>query len=104
AGCLPRSLDVILRHENVEHARAGDMVIFTGTIVVIPDILPLASPGKRSECRREASQRKGSTSGNEGVTGLKALRIYNGRKETDIRNRKMDSDEDDRQFTVNLLE
>jgi len=24
AGCLPRSLDVILRHEIVEHARAGD--------------------------------------------------------------------------------
>lgn len=25
AGSLPRSLDVILRHEMVEHARAGDM-------------------------------------------------------------------------------
>ncbi|PNY02414.1 DNA replication licensing factor MCM6-like protein, partial [Trifolium pratense] len=57
---LPKSLDVILRHEIVEHARAGD----------IRDL-----PCPKSECRREASQRKGSTSGNEGVTGLKALRV-----------------------------
>jgi DNA replication licensing factor MCM6 len=42
---------------------------------VIPDILALASPGERSECRREASQRKGSSSGNEGVRGLRALGV-----------------------------
>jgi DNA replication licensing factor MCM6 len=50
-------------------------VIFTGTVIVIPDILALASPGERSECRREASQRKGSSSGNEGVRGLRALGV-----------------------------
>jgi len=50
-------------------------VIFTGTVVVIPDILALACPGERAEYRREASQRKGSTSGNEGVRGLKALEV-----------------------------
>lgn len=47
-------------------------VIFTGTVVVIPDIMALASPGERSECRRE---RKGPTAGNEGVSGLKALGV-----------------------------
>ncbi|KAK2384593.1 MCM DNA helicase complex subunit mcm6 [Trifolium repens] len=120
AGSLPRSLDVILRHEIVEHARAGDTVIFTGTVIVIPDILALASPGERSECRREASQRKGSSSGNEGVRGLRALgvrdlsyrlafiansvQICDGRKEIDIRNRKKDSDEDDQQFTEQELD
>jgi DNA replication licensing factor MCM6 len=50
-------------------------VIFTGTVIVIPDILALASPGERSECRRESSQRKGSSSGNEGVRGLRALGV-----------------------------
>ncbi|XVF28727.1 hypothetical protein REPUB_Repub15cG0054700 [Reevesia pubescens] len=75
AGSLPRSLDVILRHEIVELARAGDTVIFTGTVVVIPDILALASPGERAECRREASQCKASTAGHEGVRGLRSLGV-----------------------------
>ncbi|QCE13236.1 DNA replication licensing factor MCM6 isoform X2 [Vigna unguiculata] len=117
AGSLPRSLDVILRHEIVEQARAGDTVIFTGTVVVIPDIMALASPGERSECRRE---RKGPTAGNEGVSGLKALgvrdlsyrlafiansvQICDGRREIDIRNRKKDVDEDDQQFTTQELD
>ncbi|XP_014502218.1 DNA replication licensing factor MCM6 isoform X1 [Vigna radiata var. radiata] len=120
AGSLPRSLDVILRHEIVEQARAGDTVIFTGTVVVIPDIMALASPGERSECRRDASQRKGTTAGNEGVSGLKALgvrdlsyrlafiansvQICDGRREIDIRNRKKDVDEDDQQFTTQELD
>lgn len=49
-------------------------VIFTGTVVVIPDILALASPGERAECRRESSQRKTSV-GTEGVQGLRALGV-----------------------------
>ncbi|KAI3944829.1 hypothetical protein MKW92_013269 [Papaver armeniacum] len=114
AGSLPRSLDVILRHEIVEHARAGDTVIFTGTLVVIPDILALASPGERAECRREAPQR--SVGGHEGVRGLRALgvrdlsyrlafiansvQVSDGRKDNDIRNRKKDADDEDyQQFT-----
>ncbi|KAK9756183.1 hypothetical protein RND81_01G079400 [Saponaria officinalis] len=113
AGSLPRSLDIILRHEIVEKARAGDTVIFTGTVVVIPDILALTSPGERAECRRDASQRKGASVGSEGVRGLKALgvrdlsyrlafiansvQIADGRRDVDIRNRKMDADEDESQ-------
>ncbi|KAK9149950.1 hypothetical protein Syun_008259 [Stephania yunnanensis] len=120
AGSLPRSLDVILRHEIVEQARAGDTVIFTGTLVVIPDILALASPGERAECRREAHQRQNATGGNEGVRGLKALgvrdlsyrlafiansvQVSDGRRDNDIRNRKKDADEDDdQQFTRAIL-
>lgn len=53
----------------------GCRVIFTGTVVVIPDILALASPGERAECRREASQRKSSSVANEGVRGLRALGV-----------------------------
>ncbi|KAF7121035.1 hypothetical protein RHSIM_Rhsim13G0136200 [Rhododendron simsii] len=121
AGSLPRSLDIILRHDIVEQARAGDTVIFTGTVVVIPDIMALASPGERAECRREASQRKDTASGNEGVRGLRALgvrdlsyrlafiansvQVSDGRRDTDIRNRKKDSDDEgNQQFTPEELD
>ncbi|XP_030550655.2 DNA replication licensing factor MCM6 isoform X2 [Rhodamnia argentea] len=121
AGSLPRSMDVILRHDIVEQARAGDTVIFTGTLVVIPDILALASPGERAECRREASQRNPSSVGKEGVRGLRALgvrdlsyrlafiansvQILDGRRDIDIRNRKKGADEDDnQQFTAEEID
>ncbi|AED95141.1 DNA replication licensing factor MCM6 [Arabidopsis thaliana] len=121
AGSLPRSLDVILRHEIVEQARAGDTVIFTGTVVVIPDISALAAPGERAECRRDSSQQKSSTAGHEGVQGLKALgvrdlsyrlafiansvQIADGSRNTDMRNRQNDSNEDDQQqFTAEELD
>ncbi|KFK31623.1 hypothetical protein AALP_AA6G136800 [Arabis alpina] len=121
AGSLPRSLDVILRHEIVEQARAGDTVIFTGTVVVIPDISALAAPGERAECRRDSSQQKSSTVGHEGVKGLKALgvrdlsyrlafiansvQIADGSRNTDMRNRQNDSNEDDQQqFTAEELD
>ncbi|CAN1809954.1 DNA replication licensing factor MCM6 [Linum perenne] len=120
-GSLPRSLDVILRHDIVEQARAGDTVIFTGTVVVIPDISALASPGERAECSKDAPQRKNSGLGNDGVKGLRALgvrdlsyrlafiansvQVCDGRREVDIRNRKKDADEDEsQQFTPEELE
>ncbi|KAL1833834.1 hypothetical protein ACET3Z_003485 [Daucus carota] len=119
AGSLPRTLDVILRHDIVEQARAGDTVIFTGTVVVIPDIMALASPGERAETRREASQKK-NPGGQEGVKGLRALgvrdlcyrlafiansvQICDDRKDSDIRNRKRDAEDDDSQeFTTEEL-
>ncbi|KAL3523218.1 hypothetical protein ACH5RR_016052 [Cinchona calisaya] len=120
AGSLPRSLDVILRHDIVEQARAGDTVIFTGTVVVIPDILALASPGERAECRREATQRKGASAGQEGVRGLRALgvrdlsyrlafiansvQICDGRRDSDIRNRRDPDEDDNQQFTSEELD
>ncbi|GMH01389.1 hypothetical protein Nepgr_003228 [Nepenthes gracilis] len=121
AGSLPRSLDVILRHEIVEQARAGDTVIFTGSVVVIPDILALSSPGERAECRRDTSSQRKITGGHEGVKGLRALgvrdlsyrlafiansvQISDGRRDTDIRNRKKDTDEDNvQQFTAEELD
>ncbi|KAK7323580.1 hypothetical protein VNO77_27057 [Canavalia gladiata] len=75
ASSLPRSLDVILCDEIVEQTRVGDTVIFTGTVVVIPNIFSLASLGEKSKCRQEASHHKGSTTGNKGVKGLKALEV-----------------------------
>lgn len=40
---------------------------------MIPDIMALASPGERAECRREAPRT--STLGHEGVRGLRALGV-----------------------------
>eukprot|EP00250_Pteridium_aquilinum_P008956 c18338_g1_i1 orf=152-2668(+) len=77
AGSLPRTLDIILRHEIVEQARAGDKCVFTGTVVVIPDLSALSSPGERTESRREAGmgQRNNAGAGAEGLRGLKALGV-----------------------------
>ncbi|CAH8319350.1 unnamed protein product [Eruca vesicaria subsp. sativa] len=113
AGSLPRSLDVILRHEIVEQARAGDTVIFTGTVVVIPDISALAAPAERAECHRDSSQQKSSTAEHEGDKGLKAMgvrdmsyrlafiansvQIADGNRNIDMRNCQNDSNEDDQQ-------
>ncbi|KAF5193857.1 Dna replication licensing factor mcm6 [Thalictrum thalictroides] len=120
-GSLPRSLDVVLRHEIVEQARAGDTVIFTGTMVVIPDIMALSAPGERAECRREASQRPNSSGAQEGVRGLKALgvrdlsyrlafiansvKMADSRRDSDIRNSKRDGEDDDcQQFMAEELD
>ena len=39
------SVEVILRAEAVEHAQAGDKCDFTGTLIVVPDIAQLSTPG-----------------------------------------------------------
>ncbi|KAI9042734.1 MCM DNA helicase complex subunit MCM6 [Aspergillus affinis] len=71
-GSMPRTMDVILRGEMVDRARAGERCIFTGTLIVIPDVSQLGLPGVRPEAVRDDSQRSGEVGGG-GVTGLKAL-------------------------------
>jgi DNA replication licensing factor MCM6 len=39
AGSMPRSIDVILRGDIVDEAKPGDRTVFTGTLVVVPDIV-----------------------------------------------------------------
>lgn len=73
AGSMPRSVEVILRHEAVERAKPGDKCIFTGTLIAIPDVSRLKSPGDRTGLvkARGANQRNEA----EGVTGLKSLGV-----------------------------
>ena len=76
---MPRSLDVILRSELVERAKAGDKCVFTGTFIVVPDVSQLGLPGgNKAELMREANRGTangaGSVGGN-GVTGLKTLGV-----------------------------
>lgn len=77
-GSMPRSLDVILRGELVERAKAGDKCVFTGTFIVVPDVSQMGLPGgNQAEMMRES--RKGNTAqgavGQTGVTGLKSLGV-----------------------------
>ncbi|RLN55043.1 hypothetical protein BBJ28_00026477, partial [Nothophytophthora sp. Chile5] len=82
AGSMPRSMDVILRHENVEQAKAGDRVVFTGTLIVVPDVSKFQrAGGETAVATRSNAQRprrgENSTQGmeGEGVRGLKALGV-----------------------------
>ncbi|CAG8614772.1 18410_t:CDS:10 [Dentiscutata erythropus] len=75
-GSMPRTLEVILRHEMVEGAKPGNKCIFTGTPLVIPDIHQLGVPGVGAEVQRDIrnSKFKGADGlANAGVTGLKSL-------------------------------
>jgi DNA replication licensing factor MCM6 len=78
-GSMPRSLDVILRSEIVEKAKAGDKCVFVGAFIVVPDVSQLGLPGVTAEMMR---QNQGGRSGrdvggvaNQGVTGLKSLGV-----------------------------
>eukprot|EP00891_Asterochloris_glomerata_P009792 jgi/Astpho2/9792/e_gw1.00149.18.1_t len=73
AGSLPRTMEVVLRHEVVETARAGDKMAFVGNLIVVPDVAAISAPGERVEARAgEVCEIRNGNIG-EGVTGLKAL-------------------------------
>ncbi|XP_019967894.1 DNA replication licensing factor MCM6 [Paralichthys olivaceus] len=73
-GSIPRSLEIVLRAEAVETAQAGDRCDLTGTLIVVPDVSQLSTPGVRSETStRVAGGPQGSES--EGLRGLKALGV-----------------------------
>jgi len=75
-GSMPRSLDVIVRGELVERAKAGDRCVFSGTFVVVPDVSQLGVPGVNAEMQREARGGGNATAGTvQGVTGLKSLGV-----------------------------
>ena len=44
-GSVPRNIDVIIRGEAVETAQPGDHCDFIGTLIVIPDVSMLSTPG-----------------------------------------------------------
>ncbi|TFY64490.1 hypothetical protein EVJ58_g2595 [Rhodofomes roseus] len=124
-GSMPRSLDVILRSELVERAKAGDKCVFTGTFIVVPDVSQLGLPGgNKAELMREAA-RAGANSGaaavgGAGVTGLKSLGVrdlqyktaflacmahdVDGRAGTNIRGEDLSGEDDAQAFARSLTE
>lgn len=75
-GSMPRTMDVILRGEMVERAKAGEKCIFTGTLIVVPDVSQISVPGVRPQATRDNSNApRGNDVGGGGVSGLKALGV-----------------------------
>jgi DNA replication licensing factor MCM6 len=74
---MPRSIDIILRGEIVDLAKPGDRSIFTGTLVVVPDIVQLLKPGERAQHSNvnTAKLKRNDANTMDGVTGLKRLGV-----------------------------
>lgn len=95
AGCLPRSMDVILRGDAVEAVRPGDRATFAGTLVVVPDVAALAAPGERAVSAPRGGGGGGggssaldaalSAGGEGGVTGLTKGPVRTGARELTYR-------------------
>nr|CDS31718.1 DNA replication licensing factor MCM6 [Hymenolepis microstoma] len=71
-GSIPRSLEVLLRSDAVELAQPGDRCEFIGTLIVVPDVGQLATPGTRTLERKGARTIDGQESG---ISGLKDLGV-----------------------------
>jgi len=74
-GSMPRTMDVILRGEMVDRAKAGEKCVFTGTLIVVPDVSQFRVPGTRPQAIRDSQAPRGSDIGGSGVSGLKALGV-----------------------------
>lgn len=72
-GCIPRSVEVLLRAEAVETVQAGDRYDFTGTLIVVPDVGALQLPGAKADLG--SRHKPGEAAAMEGVRGLKALGV-----------------------------
>lgn len=74
-GSMPRTMDVILRGEMVDRAKAGEKCIFTGALIVVPDVSQFRVPGSRVQAVRDSQAPRGGDVGGNGVSGLKALGV-----------------------------
>lgn len=87
-GSMPRSVDVIVRNEMVERAKAGDRCVFVGSLVVVPDGSALARSGEATRLGGGGGGASGgggggqgrgpsdaATGGGGGVRGLKSLGV-----------------------------
>lgn len=70
-GSMPRTMDVILRNEQVERTKAGDRCAFVGTLIVVPDVSQLALPNTRLERTGGPINPNADT----GISGLKSLGV-----------------------------
>ena len=70
AGSLPRTIDVILRNSLVESVRPGDKAVFSGSLVVVPDVAALTAPGERLQSRLAVDRSNQGGGSGENVTGL----------------------------------
>ena len=80
-GCMPRTIEVIVRYNAVEIAKPGDRVILTGYAIAVPEVSKLMTLANRREIQRNmtGAQRsmleENQAQNLEGITGLKALGV-----------------------------
>jgi DNA replication licensing factor MCM6 len=74
---MPRSVDVILRGEIVDMPKPGDKAIFTGRLVVVPDVVQLRKPGDRTLAANAdmTNMKRSDNNAMDGVTGLKKIGV-----------------------------
>ena len=58
----------------MDRAKPGDKCVFTGNLIVVPDVAQMA-PGRGAEMRAGAKARSKDAAPQEGLTGLKALGV-----------------------------
>jgi len=46
-------LDIILRNQIVDKAKPGDKVVFTGTLIVVPDISQISNACNSLRCKKK---------------------------------------------------
>jgi DNA replication licensing factor MCM6 len=69
-------MDVILRGEIVDRAKAGEKCIFTGALIVVPDVSQMGLPGQHAQSSRDdRNAPRGGDAGGSGISGLKALGV-----------------------------
>ncbi|SCO93057.1 DNA replication licensing factor MCM6, putative [Plasmodium malariae] len=75
-GSMPRNMDVILRNDIVDSVHAGDRIIVTGCLIVVPDIPTLMKPGDipRSVARQMLRKNENSLV-SQGLTGIKGVGV-----------------------------
>jgi len=78
-GSMPRTIDVVVRNEMVERAKAGDRVVLTGSLVVVPDGSALARAGDAARATASTGNfragREAASGGGGGIRGLAALGV-----------------------------
>lgn len=74
-GSMPRSMNVILRGDFVDKCKPGDKVIFTGMLIVAPDVPSLMKPGEIPSSVYKDRSRSQNEYYNSGISGLKSLGV-----------------------------
>lgn len=72
---MPRSMKIVLRHDVVEQAKPGDKCVFTGSLIVVPDISQLGGTAVANARFKGAGGRGQKNEMGNGVMGLKELGV-----------------------------
>eukprot|EP01065_Artemidia_motanka_P028517 TRINITY_DN3390_c0_g3_i1.p1 TRINITY_DN3390_c0_g3~~TRINITY_DN3390_c0_g3_i1.p1 ORF type:complete len:898 (+),score=158.57 TRINITY_DN3390_c0_g3_i1:70-2694(+) len=75
SGSMPRTMDVIVRNEVCEAAKPGDKALFTGCLIVIPEVSKMMNVQDRREIQAQSNERSGQAEREsaEAAVGMRML-------------------------------